>query len=231
MTEPRIADKTYADWRATTLGRITERTETSVVFDLAGPLAGKRVLDIGTGDGTYAIEAAARGASVTALDVDQLMLNAATRRAAARGYSLTTQLGRAESLPFGDSTFDVVFAVTVLCFVPDAEVAASDMARVLAPNGYVVIGDLARYSAWAGKRRVAAWLGAHTWQRARFRSRRELTRLAEGAGLAVTELRGCVYFPPSGIIARIMSPLEATLTRLRAPGAAFLALRANKFAG
>jgi len=79
-----VAANTYARWRATTLGQITERVETNVVFDLAGELRGKRVLDVGTGDGTYAIEAAARGAAVTGLDVEQEMLAAASARATAR---------------------------------------------------------------------------------------------------------------------------------------------------
>ncbi len=38
--------------QATPLGRLTERVETGVVFDLAGPMTGKRVLDVATGDGT-----------------------------------------------------------------------------------------------------------------------------------------------------------------------------------
>ena len=72
-TQPVVAAKTYARWRARTLGAITEHVETSVVFSLIGPLHAKRVLDVGTGDGTYAIEAAARGAVVTALDLEPEM--------------------------------------------------------------------------------------------------------------------------------------------------------------
>lgn len=41
----------YEHWRATPLGRLTEQSESRLVFDLAGSLAGKRVLDVGTGDG------------------------------------------------------------------------------------------------------------------------------------------------------------------------------------
>jgi 2-polyprenyl-3-methyl-5-hydroxy-6-metoxy-1,4-benzoquinol methylase len=82
VTEPVVAAQTYAQRRATTLGKITERVETSVVFDLAGPLRGKSVLYVGTGDGTYAIEAAERGAIVTALDLEQEMLDATWARAA-----------------------------------------------------------------------------------------------------------------------------------------------------
>jgi len=228
VTEPVVAANTYARWRATPLGSITERVETSVVFDLAGPLRGKRVLDVGTGDGTYAIEAAERGAIVTALDLEQEMLDAARARAAARGVEVTLQQGRAERLPFDGASFDVVIAVTVLCFVPDAQRAVGEMARVLVPGGRVVLGELGRFSVWAAERRVRGWLGASTWRHAQFWSRSELAALARGAGLHAVKVRGSVFFPPSGLAARLVAPVEPLLTRLHAPGAAFLALAADK---
>lgn len=228
MTEPVVAAQTYAQWRATTLGKITERVETSVVFDLAGRLRGKRVLDVGTGDGTYAIEAAERGAIVTALDLEQEMLDAAQARAASRGVEVILQQGRAEQLPFEDASFDVVIAVTVLCFVPDAQRAVGEMARVLVPGGRVVLGELGRFSVWAAERRVRGWLGASTWRRAQFWSRSELAALARGAGLHAANVRGSVFFPPSGLAAQLVAPFEPLLTRLHAPGAAFLALAADK---
>jgi ubiquinone/menaquinone biosynthesis C-methylase UbiE len=228
VTEPVVAAQTYAQWRATTLGKITERVETSVVVDLAGPLRGKRVLDVGTGDGTYAIEAAERGAIVTALDLEREMLDAAQARAASRGVEVTLQQGRAEQLPFEDASFDVVIAVTVLCFVPDAQRAVGEMARVLVPGGRVVLGELGRFSVWAAERRVRGWLGASTWRRAQFWSRSELAALARGAGLHAANVRGSVFFPPSGVAARLVAPVDPLLTRLHAPGAAFLALAADK---
>lgn len=228
MTEPVVAARTYASWRSTTLGGITESVETNAVFDLVGSLRGVRVLDVGTGDGTYAIEAAARGAVVTALDLEPEMLDAARSRAASRGVDITLIRGSAERLPFDDASFDVVLAVTVLCFVPDAGLAVREMARVLAPGGRLVLGELGRFSVWAAERRVRGWLGAGTWRRARFWSRSEFAALARGAGLQVADVRGSVFFPPSGLAARVLAPFEPLLTRLRAPGAAFLALRAEK---
>lgn len=228
MTEPAVAARTYARWRATMLGAITEDVERRVVLDLAGPLGGRRVLDVGCGDGTYAIEAAARGACVTALDVEEEMLDAARTRAERRGVVVTLRRGRAEALPFDGGAFDVVLAVTVLCFVPDARVVVREMARVLAPGGRVVLGELSRWSVWAVERRARAWFGAGTWRRARFWTRGELRALARDAGLRVVDVRGSVFFPPSSLAARAVSPLEPLLTRLHAPGAAFLALAADR---
>ena len=77
---------------------------------------------------TYAIEAAARAARVTALDVEQQMLDAARRRSEERGVSVAFRRGRAEELPFDAGSFDVVLAVTVLCFVHQATTVVREMA-------------------------------------------------------------------------------------------------------
>lgn len=224
-----VSPAEYGGWRETELGAITERVETELIFELVGPLAGKRVLDAGTGDGTYALEAARRGAAdVVGVDADPSMLGAARVRVRAAGVSVGFHEGRIEALPFPDGSFDVVLAVTVLCFVRDPPVAVKEAARVIAPGGALVLGELARFSVWAARRRVRGWLGDRTWRDARFWSRRELARLAESAGLDVEALRGAVHFPPAPSAARLLAAAEPALSRWHAPGAAFLALRARK---
>ncbi len=220
--------ESYARWRASPLGAITQRVEERVVFALAGPLQGLRVLDVGTGDAAYAIAAAQRGAAVTGIDVDRRMLATARARAEAAGVSVSLQEGRVEELPFEDGAFDVVLAVTVLCVVPDAPTAVREMARVLAPGGRLVLGELSRFSLWAAERRLRGWFGSSAWRRARFWSRGELSALAHGAGLHAAQVRGSVFYPPSGLLARLAAPLEPTLTLLNAPGAAFLVLASDK---
>ncbi|MFW6066923.1 MAG: class I SAM-dependent methyltransferase [Myxococcota bacterium] len=231
MTDRAGLADAYARWRASALGAITERVEARVVLDLAGPLRGRRVLDVGTGDGTYAIEAARRGARATGLDVDPAMISAARSRSEGAGVDIALREGRAEALPFDDGTFDVVVAVTVLCFVPDPAGAVREMGRVLVPGGRLVLGELGRFSVWAAERRVRGWLGSETWRHARFWSRSGLEALVREAGLRPFRFRGSVFFPPSGVAARLVAPLEPWLTRMRAPGAAFLALAADKVRG
>lgn len=227
MTETSLATS-YERWRTSTLGRITERVETRGILDLLGPLQGKRVLDVGTGDGTYAIEAATRGGIVTAIDRDPSMLDAARERASKRAVGVSFQSGRAEQLPFADASFDVVCAITVLCLVEEPAAAAREMARVLAPGGRLVIGELARFSVWAAERRLRGWLGARRWRQAHFWSRSDLERLVTDAGLHVQEVRGSVFYPPSEIAARTLAPLDPLLSRMHAPRAAFLAIAAEK---
>lgn len=218
----------YARWRASRLGQIVEGLERDLVLSLAGPLVGRRVLDAGTGDGAYAIEAAARGATVIGVDIDPAMLAVARQRADERGLAIDLVQASIEALPTREETIDVALAVTVLCFVSDPHAAVRELARVLAPGGRLVLGELGRWSTWAATRRVRGWLGDETWRRARFWSRRELVALVESAGLRVTAARGAVHFPKSRLLAKAMSPLDPALGRLHAPGAAFLAIAAEK---
>ena len=220
--------RAYAGWRASTLGRITDRLEDALLRDLLGDVAGRAVLDLGCGDGKLAVRLAALGARVDGLDSDAAMLRAAASRAAAAEIGVDFVVGQAEALPFTAGRFDIVVAVTVLCFVSDAEAVFREIARVLRPGGAVVIGELGRWSLWALRRRIRGWLGNPLWRAARFHTEGELRRLAEGAGLEVRARRGAVFYPPVAALACAMAPLDPWLGRITAIGAAFVALRAEK---
>ena len=69
---------TYATWRATSLGDITEALERRLVLRLAGDLQGRSVLDVGCGDGTLALACWESGtAQVAGLDLDTRMITRA----------------------------------------------------------------------------------------------------------------------------------------------------------
>lgn len=223
-----IGPQAYAGWRARSLGAITEEIEHRLLFDLMGDLEGKRLLDVGCGDGALVSLAVARGAEVTGVDPDRNMLAAARVRMEREGLKATFLDGRVERLPLSGSEFDVVASVTVLCFVPDAAGAIRGMARVLRPGGVLVLGELARWSTWSALRRVRGWLGHPTWRAARFRSGRELRVLAEQAGLRVMAEHGAIYYPPAEWAARLLAPIDGALGRAALPGAAFIAMRAVK---
>jgi len=226
--ETSISPDAYAQWRESELGARTETLEKEAVFELIGSLSGLRVLDVGCGDGAYSIHAARLGATVTGLDISPAMLDAARRRADAAGVSVEWREGRVEALPFPAASFDVVIAVTVLCWVSDPAGAVREMARVLRPGGIVVIGELGRYSPWAFVRRVRGWFGDRFWREAHFWTAKELRRLVNSAKLEFGEVRGAVYYPPSITIAKLLAPLDKALSKVTSTGAAFLCIRASK---
>jgi SAM-dependent methyltransferase len=221
-------NESYTRWRSSHLGRITDTLEQRLLFELLGSVADKTLLDVGCGDGALASELSRRGAVVTGLDADPVMIGAARQRAEIEGNQLRLIEGQAERLPLDDESFDRVVAVTVLCFVRDAERAVAEMARVLKPGGRLVIGELGRWSFWAAHRRVRGWFGNPTWRAATFCTSKDLRGLVEAAGLNVVETRGAVHYPPFGIVARLLAPIDLWLGRQTTFGSAFVAVLATK---
>jgi SAM-dependent methyltransferase len=197
------------------------------VFELAGPLLRRNVLDAGCGDGSYIIGASKRGAHVVGADTSVDMLEAARERAKRCNVHADVRLADVRALPFADGVFDVVLAVTVLCFQSEPREAVREFARVLAPGGRLVIGELGRWNAWALVRRLRGMLGHAVWRKARFQSARGLSRLLENEGLRVERMRGCVYYPPLGMAARLLFPLDRQLGKIIRSGAAFIVAAAS----
>ncbi len=228
---PGLDPQGYARWRGSTLGAITEELEKSLVLELVGDVNGKQILEIGCGDGTLAVELARRGAHMTAIDASEAMITAARQGASASSVAIDFRVATAQSLPFASGQFDLVVAFTILCFVEDAAPVFGEIARVLRPGGKLVIGELNRWSTWAAERRVRAWLGSALWRRGRFRTPRQLRRLALDAELAPGPVVGAVYYPRSALAASCLSPFDRRLRRITTLGAAFLALSAVKPVG
>lgn len=86
--------------------------------------------------------------------------------------------GSAMALPFADGAFDVVSAFDVVEHCADDALALSELARVLAPGGRMLLSVPAYQWAWS-QHDVRA--GHH-----RRYTKRRLDRLVEGAGLSVT---------------------------------------------
>lgn len=107
--------------------------------------SGKHVLDIGCGSGgiTLFLSSEYAPASIVGFDVEQPVIDLATKRAAERGLEdrVSFVQGAAGRLPFEDQSFDVVFSKDALIHVADKEALFSDIFRVLAPGGRFAASD------------------------------------------------------------------------------------------
>jgi ubiquinone/menaquinone biosynthesis C-methylase UbiE len=139
----------YDAWYETPLGAAMDRGQKSLVWQLAQPVAGESVLDVGTGTGNYACELAGRGLRVIGRDPSEAMLAVAREKPC----DVTWEHGIAEELPHADGQFDLVLSVTALEFMEDPEQAVAEMVRVTrpggrVPGGRVIIGTLNAASPW-----------------------------------------------------------------------------------
>lgn len=105
------------------------------VLEALGPLAGRRVLDLGCGKGRFSVHLQARGAEVLGLDLSEAML--------AQASGLPRIRGSARRLPLARASCDAVVAIEVLEHLSDAglEQSLAEIRRVLRPSGVVAIVD------------------------------------------------------------------------------------------
>jgi SAM-dependent methyltransferase len=98
----------------------------------------RRALDVGCGEGRFCRMLKQHGIEVTGVDPTPALIQAARARDADSAYIEA----RAERLPFGYGTFDLVISYLSLIDIPDIEAAIPEMARVLAPGGAFLIANL-----------------------------------------------------------------------------------------
>ncbi|MCA9751213.1 MAG: methyltransferase domain-containing protein [Gemmatimonadetes bacterium] len=116
-------------------------------LDAAGVTEGKSVLDVGTGTGSVAAAAMARGARAAGIDFSRTMLEAARTRVP----GATFRQAPAEALPFDDEEFDSVVGSFVLHHSAEPERILGESCRVLRPGGR------AAFTVWAAPERLEAF--------------------------------------------------------------------------
>ncbi len=110
--------------------------ERPAMLDLAGDVAGRRILDAGCGSGPLSAALRDRGAVVTGMDSSAGMVRLARRRLG-DGVALHVADLR-DPLPFGDGAFDDVVASLVLHYLEDWAPTLAELRRVLRPGGRLI---------------------------------------------------------------------------------------------
>ena len=116
------------------------RRSTEELFQLAELAPGMRVLDVGCGIGTTAIEIARRfDCDVVAVDIDDAMLSRAREKVAHAAGAERVDVHRGDilNLDFANQTFDAVIVEAVTMFV-DRPRAAAEVTRVSRHGGRIL---------------------------------------------------------------------------------------------
>lgn len=108
-----------------------------VVADAVEPVTGQPTLDLACGTGNAALELARRGARVTGLDGAPRLLEVAAGRAEEEGLEAGWIQGDLAELPFDDDSFEIIASVFGLIFTSSPADSASEIGRVLRPQGRV----------------------------------------------------------------------------------------------
>jgi 2-polyprenyl-3-methyl-5-hydroxy-6-metoxy-1,4-benzoquinol methylase len=146
-----------------------------------GSLAPGDLLDVGSGDGAFMFRAQRRGWRVVGVEVNEAAV------ASARRAGLQVVLGDLASAEFTPSSFDVVRAWHVLEHVPDPVGLLKEMARLVRPEGVVIVG-VPDFGSAARRMLGARWSGLQPQFHLHHFERRTLRQAFANAGLDVVAL-------------------------------------------
>jgi ubiquinone/menaquinone biosynthesis C-methylase UbiE len=153
--------------------------------------AGDRALDVGCGAGEFTAALSAAGAVAVGVDVAEAALSRARRRNPVLEFRL---VGVDGPLPFEDNSFDLVWASEVIEHVTDTARWLSEVRRVLAPAGRLLVTTPSHGRlrvALGGVARFSEPLGDHL----HLYTARSLRQLLEEFGFGQVEVRA-VEGPP-----------------------------------
>jgi SAM-dependent methyltransferase len=140
---------------------VNARYERPAMLELAGDVAGRRILDAGCGSGPLFAALRDRGATVTGFDSSAEMLRLARRRLGASADLHLADLR--DPLPFPDGAFDDVTASLVLHYLRDWSAPLAELRRVLVPGGRLITSIEHPFAQLLQDRRGVDYFATREW--------------------------------------------------------------------
>jgi ubiquinone/menaquinone biosynthesis C-methylase UbiE len=110
------------------------------MLEMLGDVSGKRILDLGCGEGGYSRQLKRRGANIVGVDGSETLVRIARERAAAENLDVPFICANANALQtIADNSYDLVVASMSLMDVEDYPGAVSEIRRVLCSGGSLLM--------------------------------------------------------------------------------------------
>lgn len=168
----------------------------------AGPLDGKRIVDVGCGGGILSEAMARKGAQVLGIDLAERSLKVAQLHAMEAGidnvhYREVAAEALADEQP---GQFDIVTCMEMVEHVPDPAAIVAACAKLVKPGGWVFLSTLNRNPksflfAIVGAEYLLRMLPAGTHEYAKFIRPSELATWCRSVDLDLLHTRGMEYNP------------------------------------
>ena len=187
----RKADR-YDAWFDSPQGRAVFAAEVECLRKLLPPDTSGWV-EVGVGTGRFS----------AALEIPEGIDPSGPMLEKARERGIRTRRGRAEDLPYSTGSVAGVLLTVTLCFLDDPEAGLSECARVLKPDGRILIGIVPAESPWGRHYREEAEQGHPFYSVARFYTCQETIELARAAGFEFAGAAGTLPMAPEDDLSEI----------------------------
>ena len=197
-------DQTYS-----TGGRLAREIQSD------GPVAGRRVLEVGAGSGRDTMALARAGAVAVVVDYAPMSLELVARQSREQGVPVALVRADALAMPFRDGAFAVVFHQGLLEHFRDPRPLLAECARVTERGGRMVVDVPQTFHAYTAMKQILIaldrWFAG--WER-QF-TPAELERLVAASGLTVRRTYGEWMVP--GLAYRVVREVLKRGLRLALP--------------
>jgi SAM-dependent methyltransferase len=109
--------------------------ENQFILNRIGPLAGKSLLDIGSGLGESSVYFALEGAQVTIVDISSEMVESAQRLGRKFGVELHGIVSGAENLKLASESYDLIYVANTIHHIHNRSLLFEQMSGALKPGG------------------------------------------------------------------------------------------------
>jgi ubiquinone/menaquinone biosynthesis C-methylase UbiE len=161
-TEKRFSEETHWEKAAKTrMGKYLTRVEADFILKSITPLQTCTVMDVGAEAGRFSAIAPEKNATVIGLDLDSYGL----KRLRLKTADIGVIQADARKIPVKDGTFDAIFMIEVLDYIPDLDDAFMECHRTLKSDAVLIVSFGNRRSLKSQLRKLSGKSYMHSYSR------------------------------------------------------------------